>query len=68
MKIIISDDIILEEWYCPIHGRIIDAGLCLEISNFGSECLRLNEKEHPACSWDEAHEICNQCKHYADWE
>lgn len=27
----ISDDVKLEEWFCPIYNRKIDCGLCFDI-------------------------------------
>ena len=58
----------LECWYCPIFHRDIDQGLCWEISNIGNDSLGLHDDEYPSCGWDKAHEICQKCQHYADWD
>lgn len=68
MEFRISDDVKLEEWFCPIYNRKIDCGLCFDISNIGDDILCLKGDDKPSCSWDEAHKSCLKCQHYADWD
>ena len=57
----------LPEWYCPIYGRSIDAGLCWEISNMGSDSWKLPEGDRLPCTWAAADEMCRNCPRNADW-
>lgn len=62
----IIDGTVLPEWQCPIFGKVIDAGLCWEISNIGDDSLQLAENETPPCGWTAAHAVCAQCPRYQD--
>lgn len=50
--------------FCPIFNRKIAEGLCFDISNIGNDSLCLSKDQTPSCGWQQAHEICNNCKHY----
>jgi hypothetical protein len=54
--------------FCPIFNHEIADGLCWDISNIGNDSLMLPPEKTPPCGWDEAHEICLKCQHYADWD
>lgn len=67
MEIRIDNSTQLEEWFCPVYKRKIDAGLCFDVSNIGDDSLCLTGNEKPPCSWTESHKICDSCRHYTDW-
>ena len=50
MEFRISDDVKLEEWFCPIYNRKIDCGLCFDISNIGDDILCLKCQHY--ADWD----------------
>ena len=66
MEFRISDDVILEEWFCPIYNRKIDCGLCFEVSNIGDDILCLKGDDKPPCSWEIARQICLKCPVYEE--
>ena len=66
MEFRISDNVILEEWFCPIYNRKIDCGLCFEVSNIGDDILCLKGDDKRPCSWEKARQICLKCPVYEE--